>query len=198
MHNNPGFPTNPEYQQQPYMPSPPPQRPIKKAWFKRTLHMPMWLFIIILVVVAGVGAGIGSSNSSTSASTSNNTTASSAPTATTKPTTPTPTPTPTPPPTWQTTHTFTGNGDSKTATFTVSGNDWKLNWSCNPSSNYIGQYNVIVDVDNSDTTPMDPAAINTICKSGNTSGGTEEHQGGTFYLDVQSEDAWTMTIQELK
>lgn len=196
MHNNPGFPSNPEYQQQPFMPPPPPQKPVKKAWFKRTLHMPVWLFIIILVVVAGIGAGIGSSNSSTSANTSNNTAASSAPTATTKPTTPTPTPTP--PPTWQTTHTFTGNGDSKTATFTVSGNDWKLNWSCNPSSNYIGQYNVIVDVDNSDTTPMDPAAINTICKSGNTSGGTEEHQGGTFYLDVQSEDTWTMTIQELK
>jgi hypothetical protein len=74
-------------------------------------------------------------------------------------------------------------------------NDWKIVWNCNPSSDALGSYNIIVDVDNSDGSPFDPAAINTICQSGNTSGSTEEHQSGSVYLDVQSEAAWTIQIQ---
>ncbi len=85
----------------------------------------------------------------------------------------------------------------KTETFTV-GNDWKLQWSCTPSSSYLGEYNVMVDVYNSDGTSADLGAINTICQSGNVSGETEERVSGDLYLDVQSEGAWTMTIQELK
>jgi hypothetical protein len=113
--------------------------------------------------------------------------------------TPTPTaiPTPTPVPTWQTTHTYTGNGIKKTETITVPG-DWKLLWTCDPASSYGGSYNVIVEVDNSDGTTADPAAINTICASGNTSGDTEERQAGNVYFSVNSEAAWTLTVQELK
>lgn len=55
-----------------------------------------------------------------------------------------------------------------------------------------------LDVDNSDGTPFDYGAINTICQSGNTSGSTEEHQSGQVYLDITSEAAWTILVQELK
>lgn len=99
--------------------------------------------------------------------------------------------------TWTTTHTFSGNGTKKTETFTV-GSDWKIIWKCTPTSFYGGEYNVIVSVTGSDGTPLDPAAVNTICKAGNTGDTTEEHSGGSVYLDVNSEGAWSITVQELK
>ena len=39
---------------------------------------------------------------------------------------------------------------------------------------------------------IDPGAVNTICKSGNTGDSTQEYQGGDVYLDVNSEAAWIM------
>jgi hypothetical protein len=110
---------------------------------------------------------------------------------------PTPTPVPTHAPKWVTTQTFSGNGNKKTGYFTVP-NDWKLVWRCNPSSSYFGQYNVAVDVTASDGTPVDLGAVNTICKTGYTGDSTDEHQGGQIYLDIQSEAAWTIQVQELK
>ena len=104
---------------------------------------------------------------------------------------------PTHPTIWTTTHTFQGNGTKKTAIFTV-GNDWKIIWMCTPSSSFGGSYNLIVSVIGSDGSPIDPAAVNTICKSGNTHDMTEEHQGGSIYLDIGSEGAWTVQVQELK
>lgn len=98
---------------------------------------------------------------------------------------------------WTTTHTFTGNGIKKTSVFTV-GSDWKIIWKCTSSSFYGGQYNIIVGVDGSDGSMVDPVAINTVCKTGTTGDSTEEHSGGSVYLDVNSEGAWTITVQELK
>ena len=101
------------------------------------------------------------------------------------------------PQTWQTTHTYTGSGIKKTESFTV-GNDWKLQWSCDPTSFGGSSYNVIIGVNGSDGSTVDPAAINDMCKSGNTSGETEERTGGSIYLDVNSEGSWTINVQELK
>jgi len=98
---------------------------------------------------------------------------------------------------WTTTQSFSGNGSKKTQIFTVP-NDWKIVWKCDPSSSFGGQYNVIVGITASDGSSIDPAAINTICKAGNTGDSTEEHQGGQVYLDIESEGAWSITIQELK
>jgi hypothetical protein len=98
---------------------------------------------------------------------------------------------------WTTVQSFSGNGTKKTAYFTVP-NDWKLVWKCNPASFYGGSYNMIVSVTGSDGTPIDPTAVNTICKAGNTGDSTDEHQGGQIYLDITSEGSWTIQVQELK
>src|SRR5579884_1159119 len=100
------------------------------------------------------------------------------------------------PATFTTTHTFSGSGTKKTEIFNV-GDDWKLQWTCDPSSFMGGQYNVQVYVYGSDGSMQD-VAINDICKDGNTSGETEEHSGGQIYLDVNSEGSWNLTIQEPK
>ena len=100
------------------------------------------------------------------------------------------------PATWKPTHSFTGSGIKKTAIFTAP-DDWKITWSCDPSSFYGSQYNVQVYVYSSDNTPTD-VAINEICKNGNTSGDTEEHQGGDVYLEINSEGSWKVQVQELQ
>ena len=160
---------------------------------------PLMIVLIVLgsacILCAACGiifSALASHGSSASTTASSSNTTNGGPTSA-----PTATPTPTAAPTWQQTQTFNGNGINKTATFTV-GNDWKINWTCDPTSFDNIQYNVIVGVDNADNTPLDPAAINTLCKDGNASGSTEEHQGGTVYLSINSEAAWSITIQELK
>lgn len=156
-----------------------------------------WIVAIVIALIIGYAVGITANSSGTSTTTTSTTTAStnSSAQATTLPAT---SRKPSVAPKWTNTHSFSGNGIQKTETFAVP-NDWKLNWSCDlAKSSMGGQYNVIIEVDNSDGTPLDPAAINTICKAGNTSGATEEHQGGTIYLNVNSEDNWTIQVQELK
>lgn len=162
----------------------PPKKPRKisnLAWF---------LIVVALLVGIGIGhAGAGSTATTTADATTAN-----------QSTTPAPTQAPTKPPvpkTWQTTHTYSGNGTKKTETITVP-SDWKLKWTCDPTTFYGGSYNVIIDVNASNGTPVDPAAVNSLCASGNTSGETEERQSGQVYFDVNSEAAWTITVQELK
>jgi hypothetical protein len=98
--------------------------------------------------------------------------------------------------TWTTTHTFSGNGIKQTEIFTIS-SDWQLQWTCDPSSFPIGSYNVQVFIYNADAT-LAGLAVNTICKDGNVGDSTELHQGGSIYLEINSEAAWTLTIQELQ
>lgn len=90
------------------------------------------------------------------------------------------------------TYTFSGNGIQQTQTITLS-DDWTLSWTCDPSSFFGGQYNVIVNVYNTDGT-LAAVAVNTICSDGNTSGSTEMHQGGNVYLEINSEAAWSLTV----
>lgn len=108
---------------------------------------------------------------------------------------PTPTPIPTPAPTWHQIEAFSGNGGEKTTTFSVS-DQWEIRWSCNPDA-YGNSYNLIVQVDapGSDI-PVDYAAVNTICQQGNTEGTTQEYTGGTVYLNVQSESAWNLVVDD--
>jgi len=143
---------------------------------------------ILAILGTIINAVSGTQSSTTTSTTTSNTTQA----------TDTPIPTDTPvPTTWTTIQTFRGNGQRKTSVFTVP-DHWRLKWKCNPASDYFGSYNVIIDVYNSDGTPLDFAAINTICQDGNTSGDTEEYQGGDVYLDLQIDGAYTITVQTLQ
>jgi hypothetical protein len=146
--------------------------------------------LAVLAIIAIIGIAIAASGGNNSASTSSSTPTDQATQAQA-------TQVPTTALKWTTTQTFSGNGTKKTAIFTVP-SDWKILWKCDPSSSFGGQYNVIVGVTGSDGSPIDPAAINTICKAGNTGDSTEEHQSGQVYLDIESEGSWSITIQELK
>jgi hypothetical protein len=190
-----------------YAPPPPlPPKPSKKGFFSRKVSLPVWLFILLVIVLLVFGDLIGQSNASNTAQNNSNSTANttqsgntSQPTAapTQAPTeVPTQAPTPTPIPKWTTIQTFSGNGIKQTGTFTV-GDDWKIFWSCDPSSFYGNQYNVQVYVYSSDGTLGD-IPVNTICKAGNISDSTEDHQGGSIYLEINSEGSWKIQVQELK
>jgi hypothetical protein len=155
-----------------------------------------WLWILLSVAGLLVCSCIGFA--AIAASQQKTTTATTAPVDSSSASNPTSAPTQAPAQlTWTTTHTFTGNGTKKTAIFTAP-DDWKIVWKCDPTTFYGGSYNLIVSVTGSDGSPIDPAAINTICKAGNTRDMTEEHQGGQVYLDITSEGAWTIQVQELK
>jgi hypothetical protein len=220
----PNQPQNPNYQQNPQNPQYPPYQPPAPGYGQQPYGQPTPSFgqqppaggngvvarvnafrrqrpilagvaalIALCVVCAACGGIVQAINGGGSAAGSP--TQASAPTS--GPTaTPAPTATNTPTPKWTTVQTFTGNGIKKTQTFTVP-DDWKLFWSCKPSSFYGGSYNVIVTVYNSDGSVSD-LAVNTICKSGNTGDSTEEHSGGQIYLDVNSEGYWQLQVQEQK
>lgn len=182
------------YQQQPYYQQPPMSPPKKKsrAW--------LWIVLgiagVMLCSCIGFAAVSASQQKTTSIITAPADTQ-NATTGITQAPTQAPTQVPTHPTTWTTTHTFQGNGTKKTAIFAV-GDDWKIVWTCNPSSFYGNSYNLIVMVTGSDGSPIDPGAVNTLCKAGNTHDMTEEHQGGSVYLEIDSEGAWTVQVQELK
>jgi hypothetical protein len=112
---------------------------------------------------------------------------------------PTDTPTPTPI-TWQDIHTENGTGNARSETFTVP-NTWKIKWSCDPASDKYGTYNFIVYKRkvpyNGDTTIPD-ADVNSICYTGSTSGETEESGAGSYYLEINVKDSWSITIQKPK
>jgi hypothetical protein len=195
---------------------PPPQpgqgklpAPKKRGFLRKRVAVPVWAIMLTALVVFSLLVGVITQSSSAgngkpSATTSSNTSSSSNGSST-QPTAaptqgatqaPTPTPTPTHTPKWTTTQTFTGDGNKQTQIFTV-GSDWKILWSCDPSSSYGGEYNIIVTVYGSDGTLID-LPINTICKTGNTSDYTEEHQGGSIYLEIDSEGSWKVQVQELQ
>jgi hypothetical protein len=167
------------------------QQPIPQPAPKKKHRGLLIAGIIIAVLLFGcVGAGVAASshtNTATtptySATTSGSTQATQAPTKTTQQN-------------WTTTHNFKGSGIKKTETLTVA-DDWKLLWTCDPASFTGGQYNIAVTIYGADNTLQD-VAINVICKAGTTSGSTEEHSGGSVYLDVNSEADWSLQVQELK
>lgn len=168
---------------------------------RRRLAIPVWGVAVIGLVVLCMLCGLISTalnqggGASAAGQTGGTTTqATHAPKATN---TPKATATPTHTPKWTTVQTFQGNGTKKTATFSVPDN-WKIVWSCDPNSFDGSQFNVIVSVYNDDGTPLDYAAVNTMCSSSNTGDSTQEHQGGSVYLDIDSEGSWTVQVQVLK
>lgn len=110
-----------------------------------------------------------------------------------------PTPQPTVVPTWQLIQTFNGNGTKNTDTFVANSSMWKLAWTCEPSSQYGGTYPVMVAIMKEDGSYADFAAVNTMCKDGNTSGETiERNMDGKYYFSVNSTAAWGLKVEVLK
>jgi hypothetical protein len=167
-------------------PLPFPMQPAKKGFFRGKIgSVPFWAIIITLVVVIAIGASVRWAIISSSAATIQNNGKSA------------PAETDTTVPRFITTHTFIGYGVEKTEVFHVLA-DWKIVWSCDPSSFYGHQYDLIVSVNNSDSKTIDFAAVNAICMRGYTTDLKEERQGGDIYLDITSEGAWNIQVQELK
>jgi len=184
---------------------PPAKLPTPRKSFK-----PSWLWLItglVIGAIIGYAAHIPGSQATpagTSSQISNQQTTSAQqastpldqPTRAQSPTQVTGTPASVHTPAWTTVQTFTGNGDQKTALFSVPG-DWKILWNCDPNS-FVGPYNVQLNVYNLYGIVIDANAINAICQAGNTSGGTEVHQGGQVYLLMVSESVWKIQVQALK
>lgn len=186
--SNPGHPPQGQpYPQQPGYPPPgyppqPQQKPKKKG---NALWIVLGIVIGAVVLCGVIATATGGKNGSTTTPSSSSSSPSSQPTQA-----------PSQPKTWQTTHTYTGNGAKKTESFTV-GSDWKIQWSCNPGT--IGMdAPLFITVYNPDGSMFDPG-VNTTCKNGqDTTGETQEHQGGTFYLNINAGIQWSITIQEQK
>jgi hypothetical protein len=70
-------------------------------------------------------------------------------------------------------------------------------WSCNPASFYGHQYDLVVSVNNADGKTIDFAAVNVTCAPGYTTDVKEEHSGGDIYLDITSQGAWNIQVQDL-
>jgi hypothetical protein len=164
-----------------YQPTPPRKR--SRAW--------LWIVLAVLAVLllgcAGIVALV-TSAAKTGTNTIATTIATAVPTSAAK--------TPAGQKNWTTTQTFTGSGSKKTGIFSVPA-DWKINWTCKPSSFTSNQYNLVIFVYNSDNTLAD-SGVNTICKAGNTSDSTEIHTSGQVYLNIISEGDWTIQVQESK
>ena len=104
---------------------------------------------------------------------------------------------PTPTIKWKTLTSFSGSGNATSPTFTVPAH-WRIAWSCDPNSNKNQIYNVIVykhKVPYNGDTNIPQADINQICSNESTSGETEETGTGSYYLEIDTEDAWKITIQ---
>jgi len=190
--------TPPQQPMQPGMyPPPQPQQPPKKKHTRRNVLVVAVVAIVLIVfIIIVTSGGSKGGNTPSSNSSSSSTQATSAPTSAVPTQAATSAPAQTT--TWKTTHTFTGNGEQKTAIFTV-GNDWKITYSCNGMIDGIASDGILaVTVYGSDNSIIDPAAIDATCKSGNalTKGETEEHQGGSIYLDINGTGDWTVTVQE--
>jgi hypothetical protein len=106
-------------------------------------------------------------------------------------------------PTWKTLDTFTHRGDYRTPVFAVP-SDWKIivnQCPLNAPAPYGGDYSVLVypyawngnllggpmGVDNCQTTV-----------SPGVSGSSEEYQSGHFYLAVEAQASWSITIEGLE
>ena len=199
-YGQPPYEGRPQPPQQPYYP---PQQPYGPPYPQQPMYQPpppkkrsrAWLWIVLGVLAVLLLGCIGIVALVTSAAKTGTSTIATV-IATTVPTTTTVANTPSGQQNWTTTHTFTGSGSKKTGVFSVP-SDWRINWTCKPSSFTGNQYNLVIFVYNSDNTLAD-SGVNTICKEGNTSDSTEIHTSGQVYLNIISEGDWTIQVQEPK
>ena len=110
-------------------------------------------------------------------------------------------PTQTPAQAWTTIQAFTAGGNYRSASFQVT-SPWRLVWQCNLSMGNPGPYPLQVDVLPSAGPGGASGVINTVCKTGNTSGTTAQQSTptGLVYLRVSSAAGgeWDVRVQVLR
>ncbi len=174
-----GYPQQ-SYQQPPYgqPPAPQPKKKRGKGLLIAGIVVALLLFGCIVASVIAASHSTPTTSSTTSGNTGGTTQAPSGK--------------------WTTTHTFSGNGTKKTASFPV-GDDWKILWTCKGMDigGTTADSALSITINGTDNTPFDAASGT--CKAGKTtSDSTEEHKGGTVYLDIIGASDWTVQVQELK
>ncbi len=198
----PQYPRQPYYPQQPTPPMQPPMgyvQPTPPPQYQPPMQPPKkprrWPWIVALIVVFFFGYAVGHAGSSTSTAPTTDVQQQSGAAqaqATTAPAQPTK------PPhvaKWTTIQSFSGNGSKKTGTFAVP-DDWRMNWSCTEKNGIDSPLFIIVY--NSDNSIADPGTQFNCAANKVSTGGTEEHQAGNVYLDINSGIDWTITVQALK
>ena len=170
----------------PEQPLPFPESPLRRSFFGGKIGpIPFWAIVLTLIVIVAVGESISWSMLSRSPIVAVRNTRTSASTAVD-----------TPIPELIATHRFTGYGVGRTEVFHVA-DKWQIVWSCNPASFYGQRYDLVVSVNNANGKTLDFAAVNVTCGVGYTTDVKEEHSGGDIYLDVTSQGAWTIQVQDL-
>jgi hypothetical protein len=150
--------------------------PPKKGHAMRNISLGCLGLIVLLIVIAV--ASNGGNNPSTPASSPSNST-------TNQPSAP-----PASPVAAKVLLDKTGSGINKTPDFTAAG-DWEIDWSYDCSTfGSSGNFQVIVY--NSDGSLAD-VAVNELGAKG--SDVTNEHQGGTYYLEMNSECNWHVIVK---
>ena len=91
------------------------------------------------------------------------------------------------PKSWHTVTTFTGNGIKQTAPFSIQGGEWRMNWQTT------GQFNFILNADSTDGSSESCSGANII---GNGSDTSYCYQSGQFYLEVNTGNQWTITVED--
>jgi len=163
--------------------------------------MPTWLLILICFGCLGLGNAAGgpqNTSAAPSAITTNNNPSSNN-TRATATNVSTPTDTPLPPtatsrPKPTTITSFSGNTSKHTANFTVKVQQWTIKWACQGGA-YGGNFSF--GVYNADGSDVDSLAANVVC-NGNMSDSTIERGAGEFYISVDADITWQISITAIQ
>ena len=105
-----------------------------------------------------------------------------------------PTPPPAAPSTWHVVKSWSGTGAKKTEPFTISGKQWRINWS-NKDTSGIGSALLQVMVYRPGGSLPLEIPVNTTQEGSDTS---YVYQSGEFYLQINPMGSWKITVEELR
>lgn len=175
----------------------PPVRPTLRSLKRLGKNRWFWIGLVLLVVL--IGSGLWYYNAPHNVFSSRGTSPSSASSTASSQVQQAPTAASTVTQNWQTVRTLsgasTGNGTKKTDTFTVSKN-WQITWNCQ-GVNGVDDW-LYIAIYNPDGTLYNAGAQVTCIAAKMVTGSVQEAKSGTFYLTVDANTDWTITIQQAK
>lgn len=172
--------------------APAPHQPKKKHRARNIVLGVVGAIVVISIISAATGSGKKSGNQAAATPTATASASAGAQPATTAPShkAAAPKATPKPKPTAKTVLTESGNGIKSTARFHVDG-DWDLKYTYNCSS-FGMQGNFVVTTGGGD---FPDVLANELGMKGSVT--THQHDGGSLYLDVNSECSWTVRVVDI-